>query len=58
MSIDPLDLTGELIVTEDGSVVVGRQELGSAIYEWCNGRLDNVWIKLIDISDLDEGDEL
>lgn len=54
MSMDPLDLTGELIVTEDGSVMVGSQELGSAIYEWCNGRRDNVRITVEDISE--EGD--
>jgi hypothetical protein len=48
---EPLVLTGELIVTEDGSVVVGREELASAIYDWCYGRCDNVRIVVEEVDD-------
>ncbi len=51
MNQEPLILAGELFVTEDGSVVIGREELGSAIYDWCNGRADNVRITIEEVDD-------
>jgi hypothetical protein len=48
---EPLELCGELIVTEDGSVVVGHEELGSAIYDWCHGRADYVRILIEEVDD-------
>jgi hypothetical protein len=49
MREEPLILTGELLVTEDGAVVVGREELASAIYEWCHGRADCVRITVEEV---------
>ncbi|MBX7073555.1 MAG: hypothetical protein K1X71_10445 [Pirellulales bacterium] len=48
---EPLILDGELIVTEDGSVVVGREELASAIYEWCHGRLDQARVTIEEVEE-------
>lgn len=51
---EPLIIAGELITTEDGSTIVGRDDLNGLIYEWCHGRCDNVRITVEDISE--EGD--
>lgn len=48
---EPLILCGELIVSEDGSVVIGAEELASAIYDWCHGRADHVRIVLEEVEE-------
>lgn len=48
---DPLVLSGELIVSEDGCVLVGAEELADALYEWCHGRMDHVRIVIEEVED-------
>lgn len=51
MSEEPLILTGELLVTEDGAIVVGREELASALYDWCHGRAESVRVTVEEVDE-------
>lgn len=48
---EPLRLEGEYMVLEDGSVMVGGQELCSAMYDRFGGRAENIVVTVREVED-------